>query len=92
MIRWLLSIVAVWVLWLVGVAGIAIYLGGCKPAMFRVEKIECPIDVPPEIIAAYLGCSYDVKTQKTLCTTAYTNPSLTLDACDMVTPDGGACE
>lgn len=91
-IKWMLSILTVWVLWLCAVAAIAIFLGGCKPSVFGVDKVECPIEVPPEIIAAYLGCAYDVKTQRTSCTTQYAVPALTLDACDMVTPDGGACE
>ena len=90
--KWALSLLAIWVLWLCTFSAIGIALGGCKPAMVRVEKIQCPIEVPPEIIAAYLGCAYDAKTQRTRCTTEYATPALTLDACDMVTPDGGACE
>jgi hypothetical protein len=72
---------------------LVLLLAACKPAMIHVDDITCPVDVPPEIIAAFLGCKYDVKTTKTTCPPPIASviPQLTLDACDMVTPDGGAC-
>lgn len=69
-------------------------LAACNPAWAHIDKVECPIDVPPEVIAAYLGCTY--KNGKTICPPgiglASIAPQLTLDACDMVAPDGGLCE
>lgn len=72
---------------------IALLLAACKPSVFRVEKIECPVSVPPEIIAAYFGCGWDDKKHEAVCNTAtYVAPQLTLDACDLMTVDGGVCD
>lgn len=70
---------------------LGILINGCKPSMFRVEEINCPIDVPPQIVAAYIGCGYDVDTGETWCDgESVQAPELRLDACDMA--DGGLCE
>lgn len=68
-----------------------VLLASCKPAMFHVDNIECPIEVPPDIVAAYLGCTYDAAKKKTTCPkAAFPAPlSLTIEACDMVPCDGG---
>jgi hypothetical protein len=65
----------------------------CKPSVFRVEKVECPIEVPPEIIAAYFGCGWDKVNHEAVCNAvSYVAPSLILDACDLVNVDGGVCD
>ena len=95
--KWARLGVAGTMLWFLACAAVGILFGtfmsGCKPAMVRVEEIKCPIEVPPDIIAAYLGCAFDREKNQAICETAYQVPALTLDACDMVEPDdGGACE
>lgn len=87
-----------YVFWLVSGLACGVAIGtcmtGCKPSVFRVEKIECPVEVPPGIIAAFFGCGWDQRANTPVCPpgVSVAIPDLTLDACDMVNVDGGACD
>lgn len=87
--------VLVWFFWAIVCSAVGIGLGtcltGCKPAVFRVEKIECPVEVPPEIIAAFFGCGWDARENVPVCPggVSVVIPQLEVEACDMVPCDGG---
>lgn len=67
---------------------------GCDLAWARVEKVECPVEVPADLIAAYFGCEYDPKKMVSKCPQGTIAPQkLVLDALDIVPPpDAGADE
>jgi hypothetical protein len=68
-------------------------LCGCDGAFIDIDKVECPVDVPYELVAAYLGCEYDPGTVTYTCPVMSVVPQrLTLDGCDLVVTDAGACD